>query len=54
VADVRARSVSAPPRVIHRRSEERRRCHARECSWFRARLQGFEPVSEVRTPVGGD
>jgi hypothetical protein len=52
-AVVRARSESTPPRVIHRRSEERRRCHARERSRHRARLQGFEPVSEVRTPVGG-
>jgi hypothetical protein len=54
MAVVRARSGSAPPRFIHHRSEERRRCHARERSRFRTRLQGFEPVSEVRTPVGGD
>jgi hypothetical protein len=53
VARVRARSVI---RVAARRpcpARERLRRRARGRGRFRARLQGFQLVSEVRTPVGG-
>jgi len=50
---VRARSVPASPCGVLRRSEERGRRRTLGRRRCRARLQGFQPVSGVRTPVGG-
>jgi len=50
---VRVRSVPASPRGVLRCSEEQVRRRVRGHRRCRARLQGVQPDSEVRTPVGG-